>query len=310
MILALTGGVGGAKLASGLAAILAPSDLVIAVNTGDDFDHLGLRICPDLDSVSYALAGRNNRELGWGLEGESWAFMEMLGALGGDTWFRLGDRDLAMHVLRTCRLREQTLSAVTADLSARLGVRHRIVPMSDDPVRSVVVTDIGELPFQDYFVRHQCVPRFLSIRFEGAPEARPSQGLSEALDDPALDAIILCPSNPLLSVAPILSVPGVRQRLEQRRVPLVAVSPFIGSEAIKGPAAKIMAELGLTASTASVAAHYGALLDGLVADCADADEVFSGGPALLATNILMQDTEDQARLARETLEFARSLRGA
>lgn len=308
MILALAGGVGGAKLANGLAAILDPGKLVIAVNTGDDFDHLGLRICPDIDSVTYALSGRNNRELGWGLEGESWAFMEMLGTLGGETWFRLGDQDLATHVLRTSRLRSETLSQVTADLSARLGIRHMIVPMTDDPVRSMVMTDEGELPFQDYFVRRQCAPHFFSIRFDGAEDARPSQGLLNALESSALEAIILCPSNPLLSIAPILAVPGVRERLERRTVPVVAVSPFIRGKAVKGPAAKIMAELGLPATATTVAAHYGALLDGLVIDATDAESAPENGPALLATGTLMRDAKDQKRLAGEVLAFARGLK--
>jgi LPPG:FO 2-phospho-L-lactate transferase len=307
MILALAGGVGGAKLANGLAAILDPDTLTIAVNTGDDFDHLGLRICPDIDTITYTLAGRNNRELGWGLEGESWAFMDMLGTLGGETWFRLGDRDMATHVLRTMLLHEHSLSTVTAQLATRLGIRHRIVPMSDDPMRSMVLTDEGELPFQDYFVRRQCAPRFHSIRFDGIETARPSQGLMAALDDPALTAIILCPSNPLLSIAPILAVPSVRERLEQRRVPLVAVSPFIGGKAVKGPAAKIMMELDLPTTAATIADHYGALLDGLVIDGADSASAPANGPALLVTNTLMRDSADQARLAQETVAFAATL---
>lgn len=307
MILALAGGVGGARLANGLAAILPPSELTIAVNTADDFDHLGLRICPDLDTVMYTLSGRNNRELGWGIAGESWAFMEMLGELGGDTWFRLGDRDMAVHVLRTQMLRTATLSAVTAHLTGRLGIAHRIVPMSDDPVASMVQTDEGELPFQDYFVRRQCAPAFRAIRFAGVDKARPSAGLLAALDDPVLEAIVICPSNPVLSIDPILALPGVRERLAARTVPIVAVSPFIGGKAVKGPAAKIMAELGLAASTGTIVSHYGALLDGLVVDHADAEEGAPYWPRLFATDTLMQGDADQARLAGEVLAFARGL---
>lgn len=307
MILALAGGVGGAKLANGLAAILAPEELTIVVNTGDDFEHLGLPICPDLDTVCYTLAGINDRAQGWGLEDESWAFMGALGALNGETWFNLGDRDLATHVMRMQMLRTQRLSAVTADLAARLGIRHCIAPMSDDPVRSMVDTDEGELAFQQYFVRRRAEPRFRSIRFEGAEAARPSKALLDALDDPALDAIILCPSNPILSIAPILAVPGVRDCLDRRTVPLVAISPFIGGQAIKGPAAKIMTELGLATTPAGLAAHYGDLLDGLVIDSSDHQGPIDGGPALLATNTLMRNAEDQRRLASGTLDFARAI---
>ncbi|MGC4252679.1 MAG: 2-phospho-L-lactate transferase [Sphingobium sp.] len=306
-ILALAGGVGGAKLANGLAAILPPETLTVAVNTGDDFEHMGLLICPDLDSVTYALAGMNNTELGWGVAGESWAFMDATARLGGDTWFRLGDRDLATHILRRQLLQQGSLSTATDDIRRRLGIEQRIVPMSDDSVRSIVSTDRGDLAFQDYFVRYQCAPRFLSIRFQGAETAKPSAGLLAAFDDPALEAIILCPSNPLLSIAPILAVPGVRDRLARRAVPCVALSPFISGQAVKGPAAKIMAELGIAPTPAAVAAHYDGLIDGLVIDAADAGAMPGERPALFATDILMRDPADQQRLAGEVLDFARSL---
>jgi LPPG:FO 2-phospho-L-lactate transferase len=304
-VLALAGGVGGAKLANGLAAILPPGDLTIAVNTGDDFVHLGLTICPDIDSVTYALAGKNDTQRGWGVRDESWAFMDALRGLGGEDWFNLGDRDLATHVLRTDLLRTASLSAVTADISARLGIRQAIVPMSDDPVRSIIATDRGDLAFQDYFVRYQCAPRFQAIRFAGAEQARPADAILTAFDDPALEAIILCPSNPLLSIAPILSVPGMRERIAGRRVPCVALSPFIAGQAVKGPAAKIMGELGLPTTPATVAHHYDGLIDGLVVESGDAQEL---GIVLHETDILMRDTDDQQRLAREVLAFARTLR--
>jgi LPPG:FO 2-phospho-L-lactate transferase len=304
-VLALAGGVGGAKLANGLAAILPPGDLTIAVNTGDDFVHLGLTICPDIDSVTYALAGKNDTQRGWGVRDESWAFMNALRGLGGEDWFNLGDRDLATHVLRTDLLRTASLSAVTADISVRLGIRQAIVPMSDDPVRSIIATDRGDLAFQDYFVRYQCAPRFQAIRFEGAEQARPADAILTAFDDPALEAIILCPSNPLLSIAPILSVPGMRERIAARRVPCVALSPFIAGQAVKGPAAKIMGELGLPTTPATVAHHYDGLIDGLVVESGDAQEL---GIVLHETDILMRDTDDQQRLAREVLAFARTLR--
>lgn len=304
-VLAIAGGVGGAKLAAGLAAVLPEGALTVAVNTGDDFEHMGLTICPDLDSVMYAMAGLNNREKGWGVAGETWAFMEMVGRLGGEGWFNLGDRDLATHVLRTQRLRSQTLSQVTAGLTHALGIRQRVVPMSDDPVGSIVQTDEGELAFQDYFVRRQCGPRFLGIRFEGAGAARLSPGFAEALADPALEAIVLCPSNPWLSIGPVLAVPGVRAALLARRVPVVALSPFIAGQAVKGPAAKIMAELGQTPTPPALAAHYAGLVDGLAVDHADACDL--PGMAVLACDALMRDAADQVRLAGEMLGFARGL---
>ncbi|WP_016744096.1 2-phospho-L-lactate transferase CofD family protein, partial [Rhizorhabdus wittichii] len=213
MILALAGGVGGARLARGLAAILPPEKLTIAVNTGDDFEHLGLLICPDIDTVCYTLAGINNAAQGWGLEGESWAFMDALGKLGGESWFNLGDRDLATHVLRTGMIGRQSLSEITALLAGRMGIAHRIIPMSDDRVRTMVDTDEGELPFQQYFVRRRAEPRFRAIRFDGIETARPSAGLLDAIADPALEAVILCPSNPVLSITPILALSGVRAAL-------------------------------------------------------------------------------------------------
>jgi LPPG:FO 2-phospho-L-lactate transferase len=307
MILALAGGVGGARLARGLAGVLKPGELSIVVNTGDDFEHLGFLVCPDIDTVCYTLAGLNNVAQGWGLEGESWAFMDAIRRLGGESWFNLGDRDLATHTLRTTMLRSHSLSEITAHIAARLGIAHPIAPMSDDPVRSIVDTDEGELAFQHYFVRRRAEPRFRSIRFKGAETARPSAALLAALADPTLEAIILCPSNPVLSIAPILALPGVRDRIEACGVPLVAVSPFIGGRAVKGPAAKIMSELGIATTPAGLASYYDGLLDGLVIDHADAGEDVDG-VTLHATDTLMRDTGDQLRLAGEVLGFARSLR--
>ena len=306
MILALAGGVGGARLANGLTAVLPPDRLSIIVNVGDDFEHLGLLVCPDLDTVCYTLGGVNNKAQGWGLEGESWAFMEALGKLGGESWFNLGDRDLATHITRDAMLGRETLSAITTFIAGKLGIIHKIAPMSDDPVRSIVDTDEGELAFQHYFVRRRAEPKFRSIRFEGVERASPSPAFLAALDDPTLEAIILCPSNPVLSIAPILALPGIRARLEARDVPIVAVSPFIGGKAIKGPAAKIMAEIGIATTPAGLASYYGGLLDGIVIDHADQDARVPG-TALHVTDTLMRDADDQKRLARETLEFARSL---
>ena len=310
-VIALCGGVGGAKLAFGLAQALPPEDLTIVVNTGDDFVHLGLHVSPDIDTVAYTLAGLSDRERGWGLAGETWTFMAQLKRLGGEAWFQLGDRDLAMHVERTRRLAaSESLSQVTAALTAALGIRHAIVPMSDDPVRTMVRTAEGELEFQRYFVGEQCRPVATGIRFEGAASARPSPAFQAALARRDLAAVIVCPSNPYLSIDPILAVPGVRAALEGLGAPIVAVSPIVGGRALKGPAAKLMRELGAAPSQCGVVGHYGGLLSGLVADRADEAEAVALrnlGLPTLTTGAVMTTDEDRERLARETLTFALGL---
>jgi LPPG:FO 2-phospho-L-lactate transferase len=311
MYLALAGGVGGAKLARGLAKTLSPNDLLIAVNTGDDFEHLGLHVSPDLDTVMYTLAGRENPETGWGLAGETWQFMDALGALGGETWFRLGDRDLATHVERTRRLRGgERLSAITDDFGRRVGIAHKIVPMSDDPVRTIVDTDIGRLSFQDYFVRHKSAPTVTGLTFEGADAATQTPLLRDAFESDDLRAIVLCPSNPFLSIMPIFAVPGVRRALEQRRAPLVAVSPIIGGKALKGPAAEVMRSFGHEASAAGVAQVYDGLLDGLIIDTVDADAadaIANDGLQVLVTDTVMTTAAKSAELAEQVVAFASSL---
>lgn len=310
MILALAGGVGGARLANGLAAVLPEGELVVVVNTGDDFEHLGLAISPDIDTVTYTLAGKANAEQGWGIEGETWNCMAALEALGGPTWFRLGDRDLATHLERTRRLLAgESLSSITLDFTVRQGIRARIVPMCDAPVRTIVHTDEGVLAFQEYFVRRRCAPRLSAVSFEGVEQAVPSPGFLAALEDPALEAIVVCPSNPLLSIAPILALPGIAARIAGLAVPRIAVSPFVGGEAVKGPAAKILRELGDTPSAAALARRYGAAITGLVVDsAAEARAVASACPglAVAVTDTLMRDAAGQARLAREVLAFART----
>lgn len=309
-VLALAGGVGGAKLAEGLAAVLPPGALTVAVNVGDDFEHLGVRISPDIDTVTYTLSGLNNQEQGWGLAGETWQFMDALERLGGETWFRLGDRDMATHIERSRRLKAgETLSEITLGFAQQLGIKQPIVPVSDDPVRTVVTTDQGVLAFQDYFVRLRCAPIVERLEFAGAAEARISPGFAAALAAPDLEAIIICPSNPFLSIQPILSIGGVREALEARRVPMIAVSPIIGGQAVKGPAAKIMDELGMTVSSLGVASFYGALLDGLMIDTVDAalkDEI--AVTAVAVTDTMMRNANDRRRLAREALAFAERLR--
>lgn len=304
MIVALAGGVGGAKLAAGLARALPPEELVIAVNTGDDFEHLGLHVSPDLDTVMYTLAGIANPDTGWGQAGETWSFMEALARLGGPAWFKLGDRDLATNVERTRRLRAgETLSAVTRDLCARLGVRHAVVPMSDDPVRTIVHTDRGALEFQHYFVRDRCEPRVQRLEYRGAEAARPSPALREALGRSDLAGVVFCPSNPHLSIAPILAVPGVRQAIG-RCGGAVAVSPIIGGKAVRGPAAKIMQELGTEPSALEIARFYRGLVRALVIDRADAalaSSIEALGVRAAPEDTLMTSDADRERLARACL---------
>lgn len=311
MILALTGGVGGAKLVFGFSRLLAPADLISAVNTGDDFSHLGLHISPDIDTLMYTLAGLANPVTGWGRADESWHFMDTLQELGGENWFRLGDRDLATNVLRTHLLASgRSLSEVTATLCSRLGVRHAILPMSDDPVRTMVETDEGQLAFQDYFVRRQCQPTVHAIHFEGAQTARLPAALMAAFDSPRLQSIIISPSNPYLSIGPLLAMPELRARLKAARVPVIAVSPIVGGQAIKGPTAKIMQEMGHPVSALQVAQEYGPLLDGFVIDTTDADAVAAlsaQGIRPFITDIVMRNDEDRVRLAAEVLQFSDSL---
>ena len=311
MLLALAGGVGGAKLAAGLDRALGGA-LTVVVNTGDDFEHLGLSISPDVDTVMYTVAGINNPDTGWGLAGETWSFMAMLERLGGETWFRLGDQDLAIHVERTRRLASgESLSCVTSELCRTLGVRSRVVPMSDARVRTFVLTEQGELPFQHYFVRLRCEPAVRGLRFEGAADASMSEGFAEALRHPSLCGIVLCPSNPYLSIDPILNVQGVRGALAARRVPAVAVSPIVGGQALKGPAAKIMQELGREASAVEAARHYAGLIDGFVldeVDAAQAPDIEALGLRACVSDTVMRDAASREALARRVLSFIESWR--
>jgi len=307
-ILALAGGVGGAKLALGLSHVLPPDALTVAVNTADDFEHLGFSISPDLDTVMYTLAGVANPETGWGRQGESWTVMEALGAVGGETWFRLGDKDLATHIERTRRLRAgESLSSVMRDLAARLGVKPAMVPMSDDPVRTMVATDQGELAFQDWFVRLQCKPVVKSVRFAGAETARPHPAL---LDLDGLRAIVVCPSNPFVSVAPILALPRVQPTLARLKAPRIAVTPIVGGQAIKGPAAKMLAELGHDVSALGVARYYKGWVDGFVLDAQDAalaDDIAALGMRVRVSDTMMRNDADKKRLAAEVLDFVDEL---
>jgi LPPG:FO 2-phospho-L-lactate transferase len=307
-VIALSGGVGGAKLALGLQRILPPGKLTVIANTGDDFEHLGLSISPDLDTLLYTLAGLDNRETGWGRSGETWNFMAALEALGGATWFRLGDKDLATHVERTCRLLAgEILSDITAEFCRRFGVATRILPMSDDKVRTRVATAEGWLDFQDYFVRRHCQPTLSSIVFAGAAEARPHPEFLAALTDPALRAVVFCPSNPFISIEPILALPGIVAALHAAGAPVVAVAPIIGGRAVKGPTAKMMQELGIEASAAAIAQRYGDLIDAYIVDPVDAARCAALDVAIVPAKALMETLADREDLARVTLETADQL---
>jgi LPPG:FO 2-phospho-L-lactate transferase len=307
-VLAISGGVGGAKLALGLARTLDPSRLTIVTNTADDFEHLGLYIAPDLDTVMYTLAGLNNQQAGWGLAGESWQFLETLAQLGGESWFRLGDKDLATHVYRSQRLAQgASLSTVTAELCARLGIGPDLLPMSEDPVRTMVLSEEGELAFQHYFVREQCRPVVTGFRFEGVETARPQPKVMALLADPSLSAIVLCPSNPFVSVDPILALPGLREAMINSPAPVCAVSPIVSGLAIKGPAAKMMSELGMPVTALAVAQHYQGLVDYFVLDDGDATlvaEIERLGIRVATTATIMKSLADRERLGRFVVELA------
>jgi LPPG:FO 2-phospho-L-lactate transferase len=308
-VLALCGGVGGAKLAAGLAAVLPGDALTIAVNTGDDFEHLGLAISPDIDTVVYTLAGLADRVRGWGVAEESWQAMAMLERLGEPGWFRLGDRDLAMHIARTRRLAAgASLSDVTDQLRRAVGIAAAIVPMSDDPVRTEVETAQGVLAFQRYFVAEQCKPVARAIRFAGADSARAAPSFLHVLNRADLAAVLICPSNPYLSIDPILAVPGVRAALSGLRIPRIAVSPIVGGRAIKGPTTKLMAELGIDADVHAIARHYAGLIDGIVIDeedAAAAPALTATGLAVAVTQTIMRDDADRAALADAALGLAK-----
>ncbi|MEQ6889125.1 2-phospho-L-lactate transferase [Halomonas sp. CS7] len=309
-IVALSGGVGGAKLAEGLMRAVVEGEMTLVVNTGDDFNHLGLHVCPDVDTALYTLSGLANPQTGWGRRDETWSFMQALEQFGGESWFRLGDADLALHVERTRRLAAgEPLSSVISDLAERLAIPARILPMSDDPVRTRLDTEIGALDFQHYFVREQCRPRVNSIEFKGAEKARLSPGAVRALADEDLGAIILCPSNPYLSIAPMLAVPRMRELIRSADVPVVAVSPLVGGEAVKGPTTKIMNELGLSVSVLQIVQDYADLIDGLVLDSRDAGLRDRIDLPVTVTDTLMHTPQDRLRVARETLAFAATLRG-
>ena len=313
-VVALAGGVGGAKLADGLARCLLPGRLTVIVNTGDDFEHLGLYICPDLDTVCYTLAGIANPVTGWGRSGDTYSALETLSEFGGPGWFRLGDRDLGLHLERTRRMRRgETLSQVTRQFCRTWGIQTSVLPMSDDAIPTLVYTisennsaDPDELTFQEYFVHRQCSPRVTGFRFDNVERARPAPGVLTALTQ--ADLVVICPSNPWVSIGPILAVPGIQSIIESKRA--VAVSPIIGGQAVKGPAAKMYIELGIEPSALAVARQYGSLLGGFVMDKIDqeqAETIQALGAQPLITDTLMKTSIDRQRLAQQVLEFGLKL---
>lgn len=306
-IVALAGGVGGAKLAYGLSKIVPPGQLTIIGNVADDLILYGLHVSPDLDTVMYTLAEVANPATGWGLAGDSWQMLDMLARYGQDTWFGLGDRDLATHVLRTAWLAQGVaLTEITRRLMDALGVTHRLLPVTDDPLATMIDTeDRGTLAFQEYFVRYRWQPPVRRVWFRGVEQARVTAEAEQALR--TADVIVFCPSNPVLSIEPILAVPGVRDLILNRRGPCVAVSPFVDGKAVKGPAAKLMCELGLDISPDGLVTYYAGLLDGLVIDRSDSRPALAGAVSWLATHTLMQSDDDKVRLAEEVLEWVGSL---
>ncbi|GAN00298.1 lactyl (2) diphospho-(5')guanosine:7,8-didemethyl-8-hydroxy-5-deazariboflavin 2-phospho-L-lactate transferase [alpha proteobacterium U9-1i] len=303
-VVVLTGGVGGAKLVRGLTQIMPPPDITAVVNTGDDFRHLGLCVSPDIDTLLYTLSDKANKAQGWGREGESWTFMAALKELRGEDWFLLGDGDLALHVLRSARLaKNEPLSSIIADFARSWGVGANVLPMSDDPIATWLDTDEGALEFQRYFVERRCAPKVSRIEFRGAVVARAAPGVLDAIAN--AEAILIAPSNPYLSVDPILAVREIADALREAKAPIVAVSPLIGGKAVKGPTAKLMDELKVPTANSAIAAHYGDLLDGLLVH--EGDDAPSG-LATARTNTLMTTLEDRARVARSALDLARTLR--
>lgn len=306
-VVALCGGVGGAKLALGLQHVLGDR-LNVVVNMADDFSHLGLHVSPDLDTVLYTLGGLNDLQRGWGRADESWNFMEALAQVGGETWFSLGDRDLALHVERTRRRASgERLTTIAGGVAARFGISAKILPVTDDDIRTMVVTPTEELAFQRYFVERRCEPVVKQIRFDGAASAQVTDEVRDALGPEGLQLIVICPSNPYLSIDPVLAVPGLTDALRAAGAPIVAVSPILGGQAVKGPTRKIMDELGVQPTTATIASHYHGLIDGLIVDSADAAETEGLDVTVHLAPTLMTDTASKIQLAEQVLAFGERL---
>ena len=308
--LALSGGVGGTKLALGLSHVLDTEQLLVVVNTGDDFQHMGLSVSPDIDTLIYTLSGLNNREQGWGRQDESWNFMQACDELEMETWFRLGDKDLALHLFRTEGLSQGlTLSEVTSEICKRFNIETQIAPMTDDSVRTFVNTTTGRLPFQEYFVKHRCVPEVTGLEYKGIDSATMSSSFNQFLDDHALQAVIICPSNPFLSVQPILSLAMVNKKLKEIKQPVIIVSPIVEGQALKGPTAKMMKEMDIGCDVIGIVDFYADIADGVVIDNKDSgyvEEIESRGVKVHTTNIVMQSLQDRKDLAKEVIQFSKT----
>jgi LPPG:FO 2-phospho-L-lactate transferase len=309
--LAISGGIGGAKLALGLEHIFNSPKLMIAGNTGDDFEHFGLSISPDLDTLLYTLSGKSDPERGWGLANETWSFMEAMEEIGGETWFQLGDRDLATHVERTQKLNKgEKLSSITSSFCRKFGVNAQIVPATDDPIKTLVETPEGILSFQHYFVRDQCRSKILSLQYEGSENAKPCSALEEVLGSSFLKAVFVCPSNPFLSIDPILSVKGLREKLKKCKAKVIAVSPIVGGDAVKGPTAKNLRDLGLSVSAFTIANYYSDFIDGFLLDKRDENEISqieNLGIKVRLADTVMNDLQSKIKLAEDVLRFSKTL---
>ena len=309
--LALSGGIGGAKLALGLEHIFNSTKLMIAGNTGDDFEHFGLNISPDLDTLMYTLSGKSDLERGWGLANETWSFMKAIKEIGGETWFQLGDRDLAIHVERTRRLKEgERLSLITSSFCRKFGVKSHIVPATDDPLKTLVKTPKGILSFQQYFVRDQCRPKILGLKYEGLENAQPCPALEEALESSLLERVVVCPSNPFLSIDPILAVKGVREKLKSSNARVIAVSPIVGGDAVKGPTANNLRDLGFSVSAYTIAKYYSDFIDGFMLDKGDENEISrieSLGIQVGLADTVMTDLQSKIKLAEDVLRFSETV---
>ena len=309
--LALSGGIGGAKLALGLEHIFNSPNLMIAGNTGDDFEHFGLFISPDLDTLLYTLSGKSDPERGWGLANETWSFMEAMEEIGGETWFQLGDRDLAIHLERTRRLNEgERLSSITSSFCKKFGVKSQIVPATDDSLKTLVKTPEGILSFQHYFVKDQCRSKILALQFEGSENAHPSFALGKALESSLLEMVVICPSNPFLSVDPILAIKGLKEKLKKCKARVIAVSPIVDGNAVKGPTANNMRDLGLTVSSFSIAKYYSDFIDGFILDKGDEKEINkieSLGLRVGLADTVMTDLKSKIKLAEDVIRFSETL---
>lgn len=300
----LTGGVGGAKLVLGLVHAVEPASVTAIVNIGDDFRHVGLHISPDIDTLLYTLSGKADVVQGWGRKDESWAFLDTIKELGGEDWFLLGDRDTALHVLRTHMLSQgSSLADVTAHVARCWGIGASVLPASNDLVATMIDSDEGLLAFQRYFVERRCIPAVRNVLFDGAPSASPAPGVIEAIQ--SAHVILIAPSNPWLSVDPVLAVPAIRNALSKCKAPIVAVSPLVGGQSVKGPTAKLMGELGLAVDNEAIAGHYRGLIDGLLID--QGDECNAPDIAIARTSTLMQTLDDKVRVATAALGFAARL---